>query len=135
MPYAQSMVINEAIVPSLRPFLELRHLQAVPGKALVIDLPSVCPSGPSVVGASPVRYVTRLSGDPLTTVMGATGKDPDSVTGWASFSSPTSPCHGPQNRWNDRRTGGQKDRKNCSFPLTSNSMSSGRKEGYLRALP
>lgn len=71
-------MINEAIVPSLRPFLELRHLQAMPGKALVIDLPSVCPSGPSVEGASPVRYVTRLSGDPLTTVMGATGEDPDS---------------------------------------------------------
>lgn len=78
MPCAQSTVINEAIVPSLRPFLELRYLQAMTGKALVIDLPSVCPSGPSVEDASPVRYVTRLSGDPLTTVMGATGKDPDS---------------------------------------------------------
>lgn len=106
VPYAQFPVTNVAVVSSLRPFLELRHLQAVPGKASVTDLPSVCPSGPSVEGASPVGYVTRLSGDLLTTVMGATGKDADSVRDWASFSSPTSPCHGPQNRWKDRRTEG-----------------------------
>lgn len=79
--------------------LELRHLQVVPdtAEAVVTDLPAVCPSGPLVEGAPPpVVSVIHLSGEPLTTVMGATGKDLDSVTGWASCSSgPFMPMGGP----------------------------------------
>lgn len=147
MPCAPSTVTNVTIVPLSETVIPGTKTFAGSARKKLWSqtcLPCV-PSGPLMEGGCSVRYMTHLSGDPLTTVRRATEKDPDSVTGWAGFSSgpsmptggpsiqpgfaggmasPTSPCHRPQNRWDNRRNG-------CSPPV-SNSASSGRKEGCRR---